>query len=74
MSDAVADPHAPYTVYKADMSYFSGKFEAYMRYKQIDHSAVDTDRECRRCHNQRHGSRSVVVWEESLYTAEQRAP
>jgi len=38
-----ADPHAPYTVYKADVSYFSGKLEAYMRYKSIPHEAVEVD-------------------------------
>jgi hypothetical protein len=27
-SGAMADPHGPYTVYKADVSYFSGKLEA----------------------------------------------
>lgn len=27
------DPHAPYEVYKSDISYFSGKLEAYLRYK-----------------------------------------
>lgn len=32
---------APYTIYKADMSYFSGKLEAYLRYKSIPHDAVD---------------------------------
>lgn len=37
------DPHAPYRVYKADMSYFSGKFEAYLRYKGVPHEAVDPD-------------------------------
>ncbi len=37
------DEHAPYTVYKADMSYFSGKLEAYMRYKDIPHTPVDVD-------------------------------
>lgn len=37
------DPHAPYTVYKADMSYFSGKLEAYIRYKQIPHNAIEAD-------------------------------
>jgi glutathione S-transferase len=42
-SVAVSDPQAPYTVYKADMSYFSGKLEAYMRYKAIPHTAVDVD-------------------------------
>lgn len=40
---AVMDPHAPYTVYKADVSYFSGKLEAYMRYKSIPHEAVEVD-------------------------------
>jgi glutathione S-transferase len=38
-----SDPHAPYTVYKADVSYFSGKLEAYMRYKSIPHEAIDAD-------------------------------
>ena len=37
------DPHAPYTVYKADVSYFSGKLEAYLRYKGIDHRPVEVD-------------------------------
>jgi len=40
---AGADPHAPYTLYKADVSYFSGKLEAYMRYKSIPHEAVEVD-------------------------------
>jgi glutathione S-transferase len=40
---AAADPHAPYTLYKADVSYFSGKLEAYMRYKMIPHQALDAD-------------------------------
>lgn len=30
-----------YTVYKSDISYFSGKLEAYLRYKGIDYTAVD---------------------------------
>lgn len=38
-----ADRHAPYRVYKADLSYFSGKLEAYLRYKSIPHEAVDVD-------------------------------
>ncbi len=29
------DPHAPYFVHKLDVSYFSGKLEAYLRYKEI---------------------------------------
>lgn len=33
-----------YTVYKSDISYFSGKLEAYLRYKEIDYKAVDCDR------------------------------
>jgi glutathione S-transferase len=39
----MTDPHAPYTVYKSDVSYFSGKLEAYMRYKSIPHEAVEVD-------------------------------
>ncbi|MCP3906587.1 MAG: glutathione S-transferase [Oceanicoccus sp.] len=30
-----------YTVYKSDISYFSGKLEAYLRYKEIPHSLVN---------------------------------
>lgn len=30
----------PYTLYKLDISYFSGKLEAYMRYKEIPHKLV----------------------------------
>jgi glutathione S-transferase len=33
-----------YIVYKSDISYFSGKLEAYLRYKAIDYTAVDIDR------------------------------
>ncbi|MGJ8670926.1 MAG: glutathione S-transferase family protein [Oceanococcus sp.] len=36
----MSDPHAPYTLYKMDISYFSGKLEAYMRYKQIPYTTV----------------------------------
>lgn len=34
------DQHAPYIVYTADMSYFSGKFEAYLRYKGVPYTPV----------------------------------
>ena len=34
---------AQYTVYKSDISYFSGKLEAYLRYKNIPHALVDID-------------------------------
>ena len=37
--------HQPYKVYKSDISYFSGKLEAYLRYKQIDHQPIDVNRE-----------------------------
>ncbi len=40
------DPHAPYTVYKMDVSYFSGKLEAYLRYKGIPHHTVEADARC----------------------------
>jgi len=30
-----------YTVYKSDISYFSGKLEAYLRYKGIAYKAVE---------------------------------
>jgi glutathione S-transferase len=32
-----------YTVYVMDISYFSGKFEAYLRYKEIPYERVDVD-------------------------------
>lgn len=32
-----------YTVYKSDISYFSGKLEGYLRYKEIPHRLVDCD-------------------------------
>ncbi len=35
------DSLAPYTLYKSDVSYFSGKIEAYLRYKNIPHNTVD---------------------------------
>ncbi len=42
MSDTLkADQHAPYQVYKSDISYFSGKLEAYMKYKEIPHNCID---------------------------------
>ncbi len=37
------EPHVPYLVYKSDISYFSGKLEAYLRYKAIPHQTIDTD-------------------------------
>jgi len=38
-------PQAPFTIYLADMSYFSGKMEAYLRYKGIPFERVEaTDR------------------------------
>ena len=30
-----------YTVYKSEISYFSGKLEAYLRYKDIAYKAVE---------------------------------
>jgi glutathione S-transferase len=38
------DAHAPYRVYKLDISYFSGKLEAYLRYKEIAHEAESVHR------------------------------
>lgn len=32
-----------YTVYKSDISYFSGKLEAYLRYKEIPHDLIEVD-------------------------------
>jgi len=39
----VQDSHAPYTLYKSDISYFSGKVEAYLKYKEIPYQAKDID-------------------------------
>jgi glutathione S-transferase len=39
------DPHAPYTAYKSDVSYFSGKMEAYLRYKGIWYTPIEIDAE-----------------------------
>jgi len=41
----VADPHAPYTLFKSDVSYFSGKMEAYLRYKGIPHVPTEINDE-----------------------------
>lgn len=35
--------NARYTVYKSDISYFSGKLEAYLRYKEIPHHLIEVD-------------------------------
>lgn len=35
------DPHAPYRVFKSDISYFSGKLEAYLRYKSVPITVED---------------------------------
>lgn len=37
------DPHAPYTLYKMDISYFSGKLEAYLRNKGIAYTTATGD-------------------------------
>jgi glutathione S-transferase len=42
MPKNIPDVHAPYTLYKMDVSYFSGKIEAYLKYKSIPHVAVET--------------------------------
>ena len=34
-ADAVSNPEAPYSVYRLGVSYFSGKLEAYLQYKEI---------------------------------------
>lgn len=33
--------HQSYTLYKMDISYFSGKLEAYLRYKEIPHRVIE---------------------------------
>ena len=42
---ANSDPHAPYTLFKSDVSYFSGKMEAYLRYKGISHVPTEINNE-----------------------------
>ncbi len=39
----MTDPHAPYTLYKMDISYFSGKLEAYLRAKGIPYRTQTAD-------------------------------
>jgi len=41
MTQTLSDSNAPYTLYKSDISYFSGKLEAYLRYKQINYVSQD---------------------------------
>jgi glutathione S-transferase len=41
MPENIPNVHAPYTLYKMDVSYFSGKIEAYLKYKSIPHVAVE---------------------------------
>lgn len=41
--NTTTDSHAPYTLYKSDISYFSGKIEAYLKYKSIPHQTIDID-------------------------------
>lgn len=42
MSKKSSDANSPYTLYKMDISYFSGKIEAYLKYKSIPFVAVET--------------------------------
>jgi len=39
----MSEVHEPYKVYLADVSYFSGKLEAYFRYKEIPFERVETN-------------------------------
>lgn len=39
----MTDTHAPYTLYKMDISYFSGKLEAYLRAKGIPYTTATAD-------------------------------
>ena len=43
-SHPVANNSGPFRVYKMDISYFSGKFEAYLRYKGIPYIPIETGR------------------------------
>jgi len=38
---AIGEPAEPYVLYGADVSYFTGKVEAYLRYKEIPYRRVD---------------------------------
>jgi len=50
----LSDIHAPYQIYKSDISYFSGKLEAYLRYKAIPHSTVDANNEKHACRGRKY--------------------
>lgn len=55
-------PHQ-YTVYKSDISYFSGKLEAYLRYKEIPHSLVDINRKTLAMIGQKTGTQKMPAIE-----------
>lgn len=40
---SVLKKYEPYRVYKSDISYFSGKLEAYLRYKSVPMTVIDAD-------------------------------
>jgi glutathione S-transferase len=44
-SSAKNDRYSPYILYKSDVSYFSGKLEAYLHYKEIPHEKLSVDRQ-----------------------------
>jgi glutathione S-transferase len=41
--NVISDPQAPYSLFKMDISYFSGKLEAYLHYKGIPHIPIEAD-------------------------------
>ena len=40
-AEAVSNPEAPYSVYRLGVSYFSGKLEAYLQYKEIPFRRIE---------------------------------
>ncbi|ARN75225.1 glutathione S-transferase family protein [Oceanicoccus sagamiensis] len=53
----------PYTVYKSDISYFSGKLEAYLRYKDIPHTTVDCNQQTLRMIGKKTGTAKMPAIE-----------
>jgi len=58
-----ADLRTPLRVYKMDISYFSGKLEAYLRYKRIPYQAIEADERCLDLVAARTGTRKVPAVE-----------
>jgi glutathione S-transferase len=48
--EASTQPEAPYVVYRLDVSYFSGKLEAYLQYKEIPFRRIEVTNRIMRSH------------------------